>query len=62
VDPTTAERILKDIDAIKKLIKEYPEAINYLTPQQQAIVKALLQKDEAATPEKPEKKKPKKKK
>jgi hypothetical protein len=57
VDPTTADRILKDIDAIKKLIKEYPEAIDYLTPQQQAIVKALIDKEEKTTPEKPKKKK-----
>jgi hypothetical protein len=51
VDPTTADRILKDIDAIKKLIKEYPEAIEHLTPQQQAIVKALLEKEEKTTQE-----------
>jgi prefoldin subunit 5 len=54
VDPATADRILKDIDAIKKLIKEYPDAIDQLTPQQQAIVKALLEKEEKTT-EKPKK-------
>lgn len=43
------KNIIKDVEEIRKLVKEYPDSIEFLSPFQQKIIQALMRNHEGNT-------------